>query len=60
LTESLKHAPDYRKGNAINYNLSDILQIGLLSNICIGDTFAYMSLFKETHEAILRGAGIFK
>jgi hypothetical protein len=34
MIELLKEVPDYRQGNAIRHNLSDILMIGLLSEIC--------------------------
>jgi len=54
LIKLLEEVPDYRQGNAIRHNLSDILMIGLLSEICNGDTFADMALFGETHEAILK------
>ncbi len=54
LLKLLKDVPDYRKGNGIRHNLADILMIGLLSEICNGDTFADMALFGETHEEILR------
>lgn len=54
IIEILDKIPDYRKGNAIQHKLTDILTIGLVCIICNGDAFAEMALFGETHEAIPR------
>ena len=53
LLELLAEMPDYRKGNAIKHNLSDILAIGILAIMCDADTFTGMQLFGETHKEAL-------
>jgi predicted transposase YbfD/YdcC len=53
IIEILHDVPDYRKGNAIRHNLTDILMIGLLTVICNGNDFAAMVLFAETHKELL-------
>ncbi len=54
IVEILEGVPDYRKGNAIRHKLADILMIGLLTIICVGDDYAAMVLFGNTHEKVLR------
>ena len=46
--------PDYRKGNAIRHNLSDVLMIGLLTIICNGNDYASMYVFGKHHEPLLK------
>jgi predicted transposase YbfD/YdcC len=54
IVEILSEIPDYRKGNAIRHNLTDILMIGILTFLCNGNGYAAMTLFGETHEEALR------
>ena len=54
IAEVFERVPDYRKGNAIRHKLSDILMIGLLTIISNGDEYTAMTLFGETHEALLK------
>ena len=52
--ELLAEIPDYRKGNAIKYDLSEILLIGIMAILCGADTYTGMQLWGETHIAELR------
>jgi predicted transposase YbfD/YdcC len=54
ILELLSEVEDFRIGNAIKHNLTDILMIGLLTIICNGNTFADMFLFGKTHEKELK------
>lgn len=45
---------DYRKGNGVRHELSDVIIIGLLCILCNGNTFVDMQTFGETHEDLLR------
>ncbi len=54
LLELLGEMEDYRKGNAIKYDLKEVLMIGILAILCNGMTFKSMELFGKTHEKELR------
>ncbi len=44
----------YRKGNAIKYDLKEVLKIGILAILCNRVTFKTKELFGKTHEQELR------
>lgn len=54
LLELLGEMEDYRKGNAIKYDLKEVLMIGILAILYNGMTFKSMELFGKTHEKELR------
>ena len=60
ILEVLEGVPDYRKGNAIRHNLSDILMTGLPTMICNGGSCAGMHIFAQKCESPRLYAGTTK
>ena len=52
--ELLEEVPEYRKGNAIRYPLSEILFLGIFAILCGANTYTGMALFGEIHKEELR------
>ena len=54
ILEKLYKVPDYRVGNAIRHELSDVLMIAILTFLSNGDGYAAMYIFGKTHEQELK------
>ena len=52
--ELLAEVPDERKGNAIKYELRDVLFLGIFSILCGADTYTGMQTFLELYIEELR------
>lgn len=52
--ELLAEVPDERKGNAIKYELRDVLFLGIFSILCGAETYTGMQTFSELHIEELR------